>query len=115
VLKAIIKKISGDDPQRKYDYLTKLHADTVKSLACLSETQLDSTAECQFLGAHFPSLNPLASFVTELAFWSPSKQGKRAEQVTATMINQETHLIPTVLNQPVQGKKQKKEEKEQKE
>lgn len=115
LLEAIIKKISGDDPQHKYDYLTKLKPDTVKSLAVLSDQQLDSTAECKFLGGNFPSFAPLSDFVTELAYWSPSKQGKRAEQVTATMISQETHVVPTVLNQMQQEKKKKDKEKNQNE
>lgn len=114
LLAAIIKKIAGDDPQHKYDFLTKLNDETVKSLAILSDSQLDSTAECHFLGSNFPSLTPLADLVKELAYWSPSKQGKRSDQVTATMISQETHVVPTIITQQQKDKK-KKEEKEAKE
>jgi len=113
VIEAVIKRIEGsEDPRRKYDYLTKLDDETVKSLANLSESQLDSMAECCFLGETFPSLMPLKEFAIGLAKWSPSKGGKRAEQLTATMISQETHVVPTILN--AQSDSQKKKEKETK-
>lgn len=112
-MQAIIKKISGDDPRQRYDFLTKLDEKTVKSLSNLSDLQLDSIAESEFLGNTFLSLSPLKNFAIGLAYWSPSKQGKRAEQVTATMISQETHVVPTVLSQQSQDKKKKdKKEKE---
>jgi len=116
IIEAVIKRIEGgDDPRKKYDYLTKLDNDTVKSLAILSEGQLESIAECNFLGQFFPSLAPLQDFSKGLAEWSPSKAGKRAEQLTATMISQETHVIPTILNSQLQsdGKKKKDKEKNQ--
>lgn len=115
VIEAIIKRIEGaDDPRKKYDYLTKLDDETVKSLAILSEGQLDSIAECNFLGYAFPSLMPLRNFAIGLAQFSPSKAGKRAEQLTATMISQETHVVPTVLSQ-MQESSKKKKDKENKE
>ena len=112
-IEALIKKVEGgDDPRKKYDYLTKLDQDTVKSLAILSEGQLDSIAECGFLGKEFPSMDPLKTFSEGLAQWSPSKAGKRAEQLTATMISQETHVIPTILNSQLQSDSKKKKDKE---
>lgn len=117
IIEAVIKRIEGgDDPRKKYDYLTKLDKDTVKSLAILSEGQLDSIAECNFLGKAFPSMNPLKDFSEGLAQWSPSKAGKRAEQLTATMISQETHVVPAVLNSQLNdGKKSKGKEGKEKE
>ena len=110
IIESVIKRIEGgDDPRRKYDYLTKLDEETMKSLANLSESQLDSMAECCWLGETFPSLMPLKDLVVELAKWSPSKGGKRAEQLTATMISQETHVVPTILNSQFQDGKKKKE------
>ena len=110
IIESVIKRIEGgDDPRRKYDYLTKLDEETVKSLANLSESQLDSMAECCFLGETFPSLMPLKDLAVELAKWSPSKGGKRAEQLTATMISQETHVVPTILNSQFQDGKKKKD------
>lgn len=111
VIEAFIKKLEGgaEDPQRKYDYLTKLTPETVKSLAHLSEQQLNSMAECHFLGKHFPSLKPLADLALELAYWSPSKQGKRAEQLTATMLSrQDLQVIPYAMGQTTQDRKGKK-------
>lgn len=110
---AVVKRIEGgDDPRRKYDYLTKLDPDTVKSLSNLSEGQLDSIAESCFLGDAFPSLLPLKDFAVGLAMWSPSKAGKRADQLTATMISQETHVVPTVLSQMNEAGKKKDKGKE---
>ena len=113
IIEAVIKRIEGgDDPRKKYDYLTKLDHDTVKSLAILSEVQLESIAECGYLGGAFPSMIPLKDFSEGLAQWSPSKAGKRAEQLTATMISQETHVIPTILNSQLQSDGKKKKDKE---
>lgn len=110
ILLAVVKMLEGgDDPQRKYDNLTKMNHDTVKTMANLSETQIDSAAESSFLGNTFLSLTPLKIFAVGHAQWSPSKQGKRAEQVTATMISQETHLVPTLLEQQKKDKKNRKE------
>ena len=112
IIEAVIKRIEGgDDPRKKYDYLTKLDEETIKSLSNLTETQLDGMAECCWLGETFPSLMPLKDFVIELAHWTPSKAGKRAEQLTATMISQETHVIPTILNSQLQSDGKKKKDK----
>lgn len=113
ILNAIIKGIEGDDQTGKYDYLTKPDHNNIKTLSVLSESQLDSTAECCFLGQSFPSMSPLANFVKGLAEWSPSKQGKRAEQLTATMIHTETSVIPTVIQQASNSKKDKKKEEKE--
>lgn len=116
IIEAVIKRIEGgDDPRKKYDYLAKPDRETIQTLSVLSDSQLDSTAECCFMGDTFPSMAPLKTFVTGLAHWSPSKQGKRAEQITATMINQQTHVVPTMMGLPQsqnngQKKKDKKEE-----
>lgn len=107
---ALIKRMEGEDQTGKYDYLSKPDRENIKTLSVLSESQLDSTAECCFLGQSFPSMAPLANFVKGLAEWSPSKQGKRAEQLTATMIHTETNVIPTVLTQQTNSKKDKKKD-----
>ena len=114
IVNAIIKRIEGnDDPRHKYDYLTKPDTDNIKTMSVLAEGQVDSVAECSFLGASFPSLYPLASLSTTYAAWSPSKQGKRADQLTATMIQKEQSIIPTVLTAPTSNKKEKKKEEKQ--
>ncbi len=114
IINAIVKRLEGDDQTGKYEYLTKPDKDNIKTLSVLSDSQLDSTAECCYLGSAFPSMSPLSKFVRGLAEWSPSKQGKRAEQLTATMIHQETNVIPTVLQTPSSPKKDKKEKEEKK-
>lgn len=111
VKEAVIKLIEGgDDPRRKYDYL--MDPPNIKTSSILSETQLDSVAECCFLGETFPSLEPLKNFSIELARWSPSKAGKGRDQLTATMISQETHVVPMALQQINDQSKQKKKDKE---
>lgn len=112
VVEAVIKRLEGgDDPRRKYDYL--MDPPNIKTSSILSDTQLDGVAESTFLGETFPSLEPLKAFSVELARWSPSKAGKAREQLTATMISQETHVVPTMISQQAQsGKKDKKEEKQ---
>lgn len=115
VVEAVIKRIEGgDDPRKKYDYLTKLDEQTLKSLAILTEGQMEGMAECDYLGGAFPSLLPLQQLTSSLAHWSPSKAGKRAEQLTATMISQETHVVPMALQQAVGGEKKNKKDKENK-
>lgn len=115
LLEAIVKRIEGgDDPRRKYDYLAKLDDETVQTLSTLTDNQIDSVAECAWLASAFPSMGPLDKFGNTLAHWSPSKQGKRADQITATMINQQTHVIPTLLNQPSQPNNKKEKSKETK-
>lgn len=118
IVDAVVKRIEGgDDPRKKFDYLTKLDDDTVKSLSNLSEGQLDAIAESQYLGEAFPSLKPLADFSLHLAKWSPSKSGKRAEQLTATMISQtvnvnnSTSMLDAALGKN-KDKKQKESEKD---
>lgn len=113
VANALIKRMEGDDQTGKYDYLSKPDKENIKTLSVLSESQLDSTAECCFLGQSFPSMSPLANLVRGLAEWSPSKQGKRAEQLTATMIHTETSVIPTVIQQANNSKKDKKKEEKE--
>lgn len=114
IFEAIIKRLEGgDDPRAKYDYLAKLDKDTLQTLAVLSDSQLDSTAECCFMGNTFPSMAPLKVFVEGLAHWSPSKQGKRADLITSAMINQETHVVPTTLALPSQSNEKKKKEKKE--
>lgn len=111
---AIIKRIEGgEDPRRKYDYL--MDPPNIKTSSILSEMQLDSVAECCFLGEQFPSLYPLKEFSVELAKWSPSKGGKGREQLTATMISTETHVVPMALQQIAEKSKEKKKEKEARE
>lgn len=114
VINAVLKRIEGgDDPRKKYDYLSKPDKDTIKTLSILTDQQVDSVAECVFLGRTFPSLMPLTDISLELAHWSPSKKGVGREQLTQTMISQETNIIPTVLNQP-SGQNQKDKEQKQK-
>jgi hypothetical protein len=116
IINAIVKRLEGDDQTGKYEYLTKPDKDNIKTLSVLSDSQLDSTAECCYLGSAFPSMSPLSKFVRGLAEWSPSKQGKRAEQLTATMIHQENSIIPTILQTPgTTNQKKDKKEKEVKE
>jgi hypothetical protein len=111
IVEAVIKRLEGgDDPRRKYDYL--MDPPNIKTSSILSDTQLDGVAESTFLGETFPSLEPLKAFSVELARWSPSKAGKAREQLTATMISQETHVIPTVLSQQAQAQSGKKDKKE---
>lgn len=114
IKEAIIKRIEGgDDPRKKYDYL--MDPPNIKTSSILSEMQLDSVAECCFLGEQFPSLMPLKEFAVELARWSPSKAGKGREQLTATMISTETHVVPMAMQQITEKGKEKKKEKEAKE
>lgn len=107
-----IKKIieGGDDPRRKYDYL--MDPPNIKTSSILTEGQLDSVAECCFLGNHFPSLTLLKTFSEELAGWTPSKAGKGREQLTATMISTETHVVPMALQQLTDKTKKKEKEGE---
>lgn len=116
IIKAVVSRIKGDDGEMgKYDYLTKPDDKNIKTMSVLSESQLDSTAECNFLGSTFPTFSPLRNFTRELAQWSPSKQGKRADQLTAAMIKTETNVIPTVMQAPkpaVNKKEQKQQAKE---
>ena len=107
-----IKKIieGGDDPRRKYDYL--MDPPNIKTSSILTEGQLDSVAECVFLGDNFPSLVPLKKFSEELAGWTPSKAGKGREQLTATMISTETHVVPMALQQITDKSKKKEKEVE---
>lgn len=117
IVKAVVARIKGDDGEMgKYDYLTKPDKENIKTMSDLTDSQLDSNAECGFLGEAFPSFSPLRSFTRELAGWSPSRKGKRAEQLTAAMIKTETNVIPTVMNAPAPAKKEKdKKDKEAKE
>ena len=115
ILEAIIKRIEGgDDPRRKFDYL--MDPPNVKTSSILSEAQVDSVAECCYLGESFPSLLPLKNFSIELAKWSPSKAGKGREQLTATMINETTHVVPMAMQAAAttQNKKEKENKKEAK-
>lgn len=108
ILEAVIKRIEGqDDPRRKFDYL--MDPPNIKTSSILTETQLDSVAECCWLGETFPSLEPLKFLAVELAKWSPSKTGKGREQLTATMITEKQSIIPMSINQMLDGKKKKKE------
>lgn len=114
IMEAIIHRIEGnDDPTQKYDYL--MDPPNIKTSAILSDSQVESVAESCYLGATFPSMQPLAQLSVELANWSPSKQGKAREQLTATMIGIETNVVPTVLQAPASsgGKKEKKEKQEE--
>ena len=110
---AIIKRIEGDDgEQGRLDYLTKPDHNKIKTMSDLSDSQVDSIAESDFLAQAFPSLAPLQSLTRNYAEWSPSKKGKRAEQVTATLINRETSIVPTVLNAPAAASKKEKKQQE---
>lgn len=111
ILDAIIKRIEGqDDPRRKFDYL--MNPPNIKTSAILTESQLDSVAECTWLGEQFPSLLPLKLLAVELANWSPSKAGKGREQLTATMISEHKEIIPMSVSQLIDKKDKKKREKE---
>lgn len=113
IMEAIIKRIEGgDDPRRKYDYL--MDPPNIKTSSILTDVQLDSTAECCFLGEQFASLLPLKEFVVELANWSPSKKGTGREQLTATMISTETHVVPMAM-QAMTSEKNKKDKKQKEE
>lgn len=110
-LDALIYKIKGgDDPRRKFDYL--MNPPNIKTSAILTESQLDSVAECCWLGESFPSLLPLKQLAVELANWSPSKTGKGREQLTATMISEHKEIIPMSVSQLIDKKDKKKKEKE---
>lgn len=112
MLNALIKRIEGgDDIKSKLDYIAKLDDDTKKSLADLTESQIESCAECDYLAGSFPSLRGLQTLTGNVAKWSPSKNGKRAEQVAATMTHNESHIIPTVFNTPTPTPKAKKSDK----
>lgn len=109
MLNALIKRIEGgDDIQSKLDYIAKLGPDTKKTLADLNDSQIESCAECEYLAGAFPSLRGLQVLTGGIAEWSPSKNGKRAEQVAATMTHNEAHIIPTVFNTPTPTQKAKK-------
>ena len=112
ILDAIIKRIEGgEDPRRKFDYL--MDPPNIKTSAILSETQLDSVAECNFLGDQFPSLLPLKQLAVELAKWSPSKTGKGREQLTAAMITEHREIIPMSVSQLIEKKDKAKKEKQE--
>ena len=112
ILEAIIKRIEGqDDPKKKFDYL--MDPPNIKTSAILTESQLDSVAECCWLGESFPSLLPLKQLAVELANWSPSKTGKGREQLTATMISEHKEIIPMSVSQLIEKKDKKKKEKEE--
>jgi len=112
IMEAIIKRIEGqDDPKKKFDYL--MDPPNIKTSSILSEIQLDSVAECSWLGDSFPSLLPLKDLAVELAKWSPSKTGKGREQLTATMISEHKEILPMAFQNVMSGKeKKKKKEKE---
>lgn len=111
IFEAIIKRIEGqDDPRKKFDYL--MDPPNIKTSAILSEQQLDSVAECCWLGESFPSLLPLKFLAVELANWSPSKTGKGRDQLTATMISEHKEIIPMTVSQILDKKDKKKREKE---
>lgn len=109
MLNALIKRIEGgDDTKAKLDYLAKLDDETKKSLANLTDSQIESCAECDYLASSFPSMRGLQTLTGNIAVWSPSKGGKRAEQITATMTHNESSIIPTVFNAPTPTQKAKK-------
>lgn len=115
LVEAVIKRLEGgDDPRKKYDYLAKLDDETLKTMSVLTESQIDSVAECSWLASTFPSMMPLKNFGESLAGWSPSKGGRRADQVTATMISQETHVVPQLINSNPAKPDNKKEKKKDK-
>lgn len=107
---ALLRKLQGgDDSRQKYDYQTKPDDKSIKSLSILSEIKVDSISECCFMGEAFPSFIDLKGFSIQNAFWSPSKQGKGREQLTATMIGIETHIVPMAMQQLTDNKDKKKE------
>ena len=111
ILVAVKRRIEGsDDPRRKFDYL--MDPANIKTSSILTEMQLDSVAECTWLGETFPSLEPLKDLSVELAKWSPSRTGKGRDQLTATMISEHKEIIPMSIQQLTSKEKKKKEKEE---
>ncbi len=113
LLEAIIKRIEGNnDFKQKADLLVRSNIDTVKTMSDLSENQIEAIASSQWIGEQFPSMKPLAELLKEHAFWSPSKKGERAKQLTATMISEHTNVVPMALQPSMQGNPKQKKNKE---